>query len=179
MKSYDFKLAFTRRFSVMNRHSVSGSVNNFVFIKVLGKGASSQVVLAREKASDQYLAMKVIVKHWFDEHNFMENILREKRILHFGSQHPFITNFHSCFQTPERVFFVMDFNSGGSLLFHLQKAFKFHFDQAKFYVAEIVIALQFLHYNGIIHRDLKPSNIMIDAGGHIQLIDFGLAEVCV
>ena len=91
--------------------------------------------------------------------------------------HPFIVKLHYAFQTPERLYFVIDFLNGGELFFHLRKETKFNEDRARFYAAEIILALECLHGNGIIYRDLKPENVILDSEGHIKLTDFGLCKL--
>ena len=90
--------------------------------------------------------------------------------------HPFLVNMHFIFQTPQRVFFIMNFMRGGQLYFHLKKARVFSENQAKFYVAQIAIGIGHLHRKGIVYRDLKPENVMLGEDGYIQLADFGLAK---
>ncbi len=84
---------------------------------------------------------------------------------------------HFAFQTPERLYFVIDFLNGGELFFHLRKAGKFDEDRARFYTTEILLALECLHKNKIIYRDLKPENVILDSEGHIKLTDFGLSKL--
>ena len=91
--------------------------------------------------------------------------------------HPFIVKLHYAFQTPERLYFVIDFLNGGELFFHLRKETKFNEHRARFYAAEIILALECLHGNGIIYRDLKPENVILDSDGHIKLTDFGLSKL--
>lgn len=91
--------------------------------------------------------------------------------------HPFIVKLHYAFQTPERLYFVIDFLNGGELFFHLRKETKFNEVRVRFYAAEIILALECLHGNGIIYRDLKPENVILDSEGHIKLTDFGLSKL--
>jgi len=90
--------------------------------------------------------------------------------------HPFLVKLHYSFQTPDKLYFVMDFINGGELFYHLQNERKFSNDRARFYCAEIVLALEYLHANGVMYRDLKPENLLIDSSGHIKLTDFGLSK---
>ena len=90
---------------------------------------------------------------------------------------PFIVKLHYAFQTPEKLYFVIDFLNGGELFWHLRKDQRFSEERTKFYAAEIVLALECLHKNGIIYRDLKPENVLLDKDGHIKLTDFGLSKV--
>lgn len=75
------------------------------------------------------------------------------------------------------MYLITDFMIGGELFTHLRKAFKFNEDRAKFYAAELVLAIEYLHGKGIIYRDLKPENILIGEDGHLKITDFGLSKV--
>lgn len=84
---------------------------------------------------------------------------------------------HYAFQTPEKLYFVIDFLNGGELFYHLRREQRFSEDRARFYAAEILLALECLHKNGIIYRDLKPENVLLDSEGHVKLTDFGLSKI--
>eukprot|EP00451_Oxyrrhis_marina_P025558 CAMPEP_0204344522 /NCGR_PEP_ID=MMETSP0469-20131031/25690_1 /ASSEMBLY_ACC=CAM_ASM_000384 /TAXON_ID=2969 /ORGANISM="Oxyrrhis marina" /LENGTH=208 /DNA_ID=CAMNT_0051329797 /DNA_START=10 /DNA_END=632 /DNA_ORIENTATION=- len=90
--------------------------------------------------------------------------------------HPFVVGLKCSFQTPEKMFLIMDYMPGGELFFHLDREGFILEEVARFYVAELTLALEFLHSIHIIHRDLKPENVLIDAQGHIKVTDFGLAK---
>jgi serine/threonine protein kinase SCH9 len=80
------------------------------------------------------------------------------------------------FQNPKCLYLVMEFVNGGELFYHLQLSGKFKENRAKFYMAECVLALEYLHSKGVVYRDAKPENILIDSDGHIKLTDFGLSK---
>lgn len=91
--------------------------------------------------------------------------------------HPFIVKLNYAFQTPDKLYFVTDFLNGGELFFHLCNEIRFSEERARFYAAEILLALNHLHENGIIYRDLKPENVLLDSEGHIRITDFGLSKL--
>lgn len=103
------------------------------------------------------------------------DLLAERDILE-KIDSPFIVKLHYAFQTPAKLYFVMDFLNGGELFFHLRKERKFSERRACFYAAQLVEALRCLHSNGIIYRDLKPENVLVDSEGYIKITDFGLSK---
>jgi serine/threonine protein kinase len=90
--------------------------------------------------------------------------------------HPFIVKLHFAFHTPAKLYLIVDFVRGGELYFHLRKKGTFSLEEARFFLAELALALGHLHGLGIVYRDLKPENVLVGADGHIKLTDFGLAK---
>ena len=120
--------------------------------------------------------MKSLKKDILLDEDQVESTLLEKKILQ-NINHPFLVGMDFCFQTEERVYFVLPFLRGGELFNHLRKSRFFPENKVRFYASIIGLALDYLHKNGIIYRDIKPENILLDEDGYLKLIDFGMAKI--
>ncbi len=151
------------------------SLESFHIIRVIGKGSFGKVFLVREKATNVLYAMKVLKKDYIIKKNQVEHTKTERSVLG-NINHPYIVGMAKAFQTSDKLFFVLDYCSGGELFFHLGKVGKFSEERAKFYAAQITLALDHVHSLGIIYRDLKPENVLLDSKGNVRLTDFGLSK---
>lgn len=120
--------------------------------------------------------MKVLSKREIVLRKEVAHTIGERKILTLSLESPFLVGLKFSFQTEKDLYLVTDFKSGGELFWHLQRETRFGEERARFYVAELILALEHLHKYHIIYRDLKPENILLDATGHISLCDFGLSK---
>ncbi|KAI8073690.1 kinase-like domain-containing protein [Thamnidium elegans] len=150
-------------------------LDDFILKRTVGTGSFGRVHLAQSKVNGKHYAIKALDKYDVVRLKQVEHINNEPTILRDVS-HPFLVNLWDAFQDDTHLFMVMDYVPGGELFSILRKQKKFSEQAAKFYAAEIVLALSYLHENGIVYRDLKPENILIDARGHVKLTDFGFAK---
>ena len=150
-------------------------LQDFKILKVIGRGSFGKVCMVEFTPTHEIFAMKSLKKDILIEQDQIESTLLEKEILE-TIDHPLLCGLVFCFQTPERIYFVMPFLNGGELFQHLRKFRTFDEEKVRFYGAQIALALQYLHEKGIVYRDLKPENILMDENGYLRLADFGMAK---
>ncbi len=137
-------------------------MNDFEIIKEVGNGAFGVVYLVRRKNTiEEIYAMKVLFKASLILKRKLRYAVAESNILK-TCNHPFILKLHFAFQTPKNLYLILDYCARGDLLFHLLKKGKFIENEAKFYIGELILAIEYLHNANILYRDLKPENIFID-----------------
>ena len=174
----DIKEEKKLRNTLFSRHKTVKSVelNDFQIIKVLGRGTFGKVCLVQYKPTKEYYAMKSLKKDVLLDMDQVQSTILEKKILQ-SLDHPFLVGMVFCFQTEERIYFIMPFIRGGELFQHLRTEKFFKEDKARFYAASMGLALEYLHNHGIVYRDIKPENILIGEDGYLKLIDFGMAKM--
>ncbi|XP_010101342.2 probable serine/threonine protein kinase IRE [Morus notabilis] len=152
------------------------SIEDFEIIKPISRGAFGRVFLARKRATGDLFAIKVLKKADMIRKNSVESILAERNIL-ISVRNPFVVRFFYSFTCRENLYLVMEYLNGGDLYSLLRNLGCLDEDMARVYIAEVVLALEYMHSLNVIHRDLKPDNLLIGQDGHIKLTDFGLSKV--
>ncbi|WVR06620.1 hypothetical protein IAU60_003652 [Kwoniella sp. DSM 27419] len=150
--------------------------SDFEFLKLIGRGTFGRVFQVRKKDTRRIYAMKVLSKKEIVAKKEVAHTIGERKILQRSLECPFLVGLKFSFQTDKELYFVTDYKCGGELFWHLQKEGRFSEDRARFYIAELILALEHLHKYNIVYRDLKPENILLDATGHVALCDFGLSK---
>lgn len=146
-----------------------------MILKQLSEGAYGKVVLAKKKATRDLFAIKILNKSSMVEKNVAQFVMNERDILNTVDSEYIVRGMWT-FQDETDLYMVMEYMKGGDFDSLLAKMRPFNHESAKFYLAHIVLALEYLHSRGIVHRDLKPDNMLVGADGHIKLTDFGLSE---
>lgn len=152
------------------------SEDDYDVSKLISNGAYGAVYLVKHKQSRQRFAMKKINKNNLILRNQVEQVFAERDILSFADN-PFVVSMHCSFETKKHLCLVMEYVEGGDCATLLKTIGPLPSDMARFYFAETVLAVEYLHSYGIVHRDMKPDNLLITALGHIKLTDFGLSKM--
>ncbi|MCJ1412994.1 camp-dependent protein kinase catalytic subunit [Ptychographa xylographoides] len=151
------------------------TLTDFTMQRTLGTGSFGRVHLVQSKHNQRFYAVKVLKKQQVVKMKQVEHTNDERRMLQ-RVKHPFLVTLWGTFQDSKNLYMVMDFVEGGELFSLLRKSQRFPNPVAKFYAAEVTLALDYLHSMHIIYRDLKPENLLLDRHGHLKITDFGFAK---
>lgn len=153
-------------------------IEDFQIISKIGQGYYGRVRLAKKRDTGEFYAIKSIHKRQLLDSNSVQSVFNERNILS-SCNFPFIVSLYYTFQSPTKFYFCLEFVPGGDLFRHMNKTGPLSLNEARFYIAEISLALDFLHNIAVVYRDLTPENILLDAQGHIKLAGFGLSkDIC-
>nr|CDS28889.1 serine/threonine-protein kinase greatwall [Hymenolepis microstoma] len=162
---------------LMSKDDAAPSISDFVIFKAISSGAYGKVMLgAKKNNTDQIYAIKIVSKSAMLEKNLVDQVTAERNALAI-SNCPYIVHLYYSLQTDQYIYLVMEYLIGGDLKSLILLCGYLSELHAALYMAEMSIAVKYLHGNGIIHRDLKPDNVLITAKGHLKLTDFGLSTV--
>ena len=150
--------------------------SSFDFINIIGRGGFGKVWKVYSRKYKKVFAMKEMSKSKIIDKRSEKSVKSERDMLELMN-HPFIINMHFSFQDTDNLYIAMDLLTGGDLRYHICKHKKFFEEQTKFFIACIILSLDYIHTNNILHRDLKPENLVLDSNGYMKLTDFGIAKV--
>jgi serine/threonine kinase 38 len=150
--------------------------SRFEILRIIGKGGFGNVKLCKDKITNEIYAMKKIKLKTIINKAQLLHIKTERDILAATNYQTWKSNLNYCFIEKNYLYFIMDFYPGGDLLEYMKKTKKISEEEAKFFIAEIILGVEDLHKNKCMHRDIKPENILIDKDGHLKLGDFGLSS---
>lgn len=152
------------------------SIADFKILRVIGRGLYGKVSLAKKLDTGELFAIKSIPKRRLFQNNSVHTVVNERNVLSSVS-HPFVVCLRYAFQSDSKLYLVLDYVPGEELFFRMQShRTGLDIEEVRFYIAEIVVALGYIHSKGIIYRDLKPENVLLDTDGHVRLTDFSLSK---
>ena len=152
------------------------SIYDYESLAIIGRGAFGEVHVCREIKTGNIYAIKKMKKEILTQKNQVMHI-RSEQLIMSKIKSPWIVDLKASFQEDDYLYLVMEFLPGGDFMSYLIKKDILTEDEARFYTAELILAVDSIHKLDCIHRDIKPDNILIDKNGHIKLSDFGLAKV--
>ncbi|CAD8211345.1 unnamed protein product [Paramecium pentaurelia] len=156
-------------------HVQNLKLEDFDIIKPLGKGAYSEVVLAKNKLTGHESALKIVDKNFLFKEKKMHHACIEREVLS-NLRHKGIIKLFNAFEEYDKLYYSLEVLTDGNLLEYMNRH-NFNDSIIKFYAAELLLILEYLHQNGLVHRDVKPENILLTKDKHLKLIDFGTVFV--
>ena len=150
--------------------------NYFEFLYIIGRGGFGKVWKVRLKKNNELFALKEMSKAKVIDRRSEISIMSERNLLS-KLHHSFIVNMYFAFQDFYNLYLVMDLLTGGDLRFHIAHKKVFTEDQTKFFIANMLLALDYIHSQNIIHRDIKPENLVLEKNGYLRITDFGVAKI--
>ncbi|KAL5977061.1 hypothetical protein ACLOJK_021403 [Asimina triloba] len=159
----------------MRRQRHKMGVDDFELLTIIGRGAFGEVRLCREKATGDVYAMKKLKKSEMLRRGQVEHVKAERNLL-AEVDSPCIVKLYCSFQDEAFLYLVMEYLPGGDMMTLLMRKDTLTEDEARFYVAQTVLAIESIHKHNYIHRDIKPDNLLLDRNGHMKLSDFGLCK---
>jgi len=162
--------------NIVQRTTKKG-VKDFHFGRTLGEGSYSTVLAATDKQTGKEYAIKVLDKKHIIKEKKVKYVNIEKDTLNRLTDHPGIVRLYYTFQDERSLYFVLDLATGGELLGVLKKTGTFDKECSRYYAAQILDSIAYMHSRGIIHRDLKPENVLLDRDMHTKITDFGTAKI--
>ena len=148
----------------------------FDFLYIIGRGGFGKVWKVRYKKTHKKYALKEMSKVKIIDRKSEKSIKNEKDFLS-ELQNPFLVNMICSFQDNENLYLVMDLFTGGDLRYHICHKRKFSENETKFFIACVIVGLEYIHNKNIIHRDIKPENLVLDSNGYVAITDFGVAKI--
>ncbi|KAI8060445.1 kinase-like domain-containing protein [Gongronella butleri] len=156
-------------------HHHRRNVNDFEYGHALGEGSYSTVISAKDKKTDKQYAIKKLDKAHIVKNDKVKYVMIERDALS-RMNHPGIVKLYWTFRDNRSLYYVLDLAPNGELYSLIRKMAPFDAETARFYAAELLLALEHIHSNGVVHRDIKPENILLDEQMHIKITDFGSAK---
>jgi serine/threonine protein kinase len=155
---------FSHELSTQSSGQIDQKINkdSFVKIKIIGRGSMGKVTLVKYKHSKHLFAMKTVHKPLIQDEEQKEQIMSERHVL-LSLKNPFLVSLNYSFQDDNRLYYIFEYLRGGTLTRLMQKIGKLFENEAKLYVCEIILALEYLHQNDVVCQDLTPKNILLDS----------------